>query len=254
MIPPMTEGLVLTEGAVIPRIRGRFAVPYLWCASCPSTQDELRGSGLPEGAVAVAEHQTAGRGRSGRSWEDTPGRSVLVSVLLRPPLETPLPQLSLVAGLAVADSIEALTGLPTGIKWPNDVLLEDSKVAGILLEADGDAVICGIGINVRQTTAELPVATRVPATSLLCATGIAYDRATVLVTVLDTFERRYDTWRHDGIDPLLPELERRNVLRGRRARSGAVEGLVGTLAADGRIVLELDDGSTRLVGSGELEL
>lgn len=250
----MTAGLALTEGNVVPRVRGRFAVPYLWHASCGSTQDVLRGSGLPEGAVAVAEHQTAGRGRSGRHWEDSPGRSVLVSVLLRPPLGTSLPQLSLVTGLAVADAVEALTGLPTGIKWPNDVLIGDRKVAGILLEGDGDAVICGIGINVQQTTAELPVETRVPATSLLCATGISYDRATVLVTVLDTFERRYDTWRHDGIDPLLPDLEHRNVLRGRRARSGSVEGLVGALAADGRIALVLDDGSTQLVGSGELDL
>lgn len=250
----MAATLALTEDVVTPLIRGRFAVPYLWRASCRSTQDVLRGSGLPEGAVAVAEHQTAGRGRSGRRWDDRPGAAVLVSVLLRPPLGAPLPQLSLVAGLATADALEALTGIPAGIKWPNDVLLGGRKVAGILLESDADAVACGIGVNVGQTEGELPTDTRVPAASLRTATGIDFDRATVLASLLDVLERHYDTWRHDGLEPLLPALERRNALRGRRVRVGARQGAVGALAPDGSIELALDDGTTQLVASGELEL
>jgi BirA family biotin operon repressor/biotin-[acetyl-CoA-carboxylase] ligase len=250
----MAATIALTEDVVTPLIRGRFAVPYLWHAACRSTQDVLRGSGLPEGAVAVAEHQTAGRGRSGRRWDDRPGSAVLVSVLLRPPLGAPLPQLSLVAGLAAAEALEGLTGIPAGIKWPNDVLLAGRKVAGILLESDEDAVVCGIGVNVGQLERELPADTRVPAGSLRTATGIDVDRATVLASLLDALERDYDTWRHDGLEPLLPALERRNALRGRRACAGTQEGVVGAFAPDGRIELALDDGTTQLVASGELEL
>lgn len=250
----MTVPAALTEEVVAPLVRGRFAVPYLWQPACPSTQDVLRGSGLPEGAVAVTEHQTAGRGRSGRRWEDAAGRCVLVSVLLRPPRGGPVPQVSLVAGLAVAEALEAVAGLPTGLKWPNDVLVEGRKVAGILLESDGDAVVCGIGVNVDQAEEDLPTGTVAPATSLRVATGRAIDRATVLATMLDALERRYDAWRHDGIEPLLPLLEERNVLRGRRARADGVEGVVGTLARDGRILLELPGGESRPIGSGELQL
>ncbi len=244
----------LTAEVVLPLVRGRFAVPYLWQETCRSTQDVLRGSGLPEGAVAVAEHQTAGRGRSGRQWEDREGQAVLVSVLLRPPSGAALPQLSLVVGLATAEAVEFVTGLAAGIKWPNDVLLGGRKVAGVLLEGDGDAVVCGIGVNVAQQASGLPVQTPVAATSLLLETATAFDRATVLATLLDTLERRYDSWRHDGIEPLLPALEARNALRGRRARAGPVEGVVGSFGHDGRIVLDVEGGTPVLIGTGELVL
>ena len=137
----------------------------------------LRDAELPEGAVAVTEHQTAGRGRSGRSWSDVAGRSLLLSLLLRPPAGRPVEQLSLVVGLAVAEAIEATAELAAAVKWPNDVLVEGGKVAGVLLESSGATVICGIGVNVDQAEAELPAATRLPSGSLRVATGRAHDRA-----------------------------------------------------------------------------
>lgn len=250
----MEERSSLTAEVVLPLVRGRFAVPYLWQETCRSTQDVLRGSGLPEGAVAVAEHQTAGRGRSGRHWEDRAGLAILVSVLLRPPSGAQLPQLSLVVGLSAAEAVEFVGGAPAGIKWPNDVLIGGRKVAGVLLEGDGDAVVCGVGVNVAQEASELPSQTPVAASSLLVETGTLFDRATVLATLLDTLERRYDAWRHDGIEPLLPSLEARNVLRGRRARAGPVEGVVGSFGHDGRLVLEVESGPPVLIGTGELVL
>jgi BirA family biotin operon repressor/biotin-[acetyl-CoA-carboxylase] ligase len=117
---------------VEPLLRGRFGRPYLWSESCASAQDVLRGSDLPEGAVAVTEHQTSGRGREGRPWEDVAGKSLLLSLLLRPPAGMPTHQLALVSGLAVAESVEERRDA-AGIKWPNDVLLEGRKVAGVLL-------------------------------------------------------------------------------------------------------------------------
>src|SRR5437762_6790073 len=115
-----------------PLLTGRFGHVYRYERLCPSTQ-RLLLPGDPEGAVAVAEEQSEGRGRLGRSWHAPAGTSVLVSVLLRPDVETPrLPELSLVAGGAVAQAIAEVTGLEPAIRFPNDVLLGGEKVAGIL--------------------------------------------------------------------------------------------------------------------------
>ena len=248
----MTPHVLLTPDAVEPLLRGRFGRPYLWSESCTSTQNVLRGSVLPEGAVAVTEHQTSGRGREGRPWHDVAGKSLLVSLLLRPPAGTPTQQLALVAGLAVAESVEQDRDA-AGIKWPNDVLLEGRKVAGVLLEASEGAVVCGIGVNVAQVEGELPDGGAVPAGSLLGVTGSAPDRAALLVSLLEIVEHRYDAWRRSGLAPLLDELESRNVLRGRRVEVGGEAGTAGSIAADGRLTLERDDGSTVLVGSGEVQ-
>jgi BirA family biotin operon repressor/biotin-[acetyl-CoA-carboxylase] ligase len=242
---------LLTAAALEPLLRGRFGRPYLWSESCPSTQDVLRGSDLPEGAVAVTEHQTSGRGREGRPWEDVAGASLLLSLLLRPPAGTPTQQLALVAGLAVAEAVEERRDA-AGIKWPNDVLLEGRKVAGVLLESSGGEVVCGIGINVAQDESELPSGTRVPAGSLRALTGRTPDRAELLATLLEIVEHRYDAWCRAGLAPLLDELESRNVLRGRRVEVGGVSGVAGRIAPDGRLTLERNDGSTVLVGSGEV--
>ena len=122
-----------------------------------STNAEARSlavSGAPEGAVVIAESQTAGRGRLGRRWSSPAGRGLLFSVLLRPTLPmSDVHLLTLVVGCAAAQAIESTTGVPTSIKWPNDLFLGDRKVGGILMEIAGeqdevDWVIAGIGINV----------------------------------------------------------------------------------------------------------
>lgn len=242
---------LLTAAAVEPLLRGRFGRPYLWSESCASTQDVLRGSDLPEGAVAVTEHQTSGRGREGRPWKDVAGKALLLSVLLRPPAGTPTHQLALVAGLAVAEAVEEQRDT-AAIKWPNDVLLEGRKVAGVLLEAAGEEVVCGIGINVAQADDELPAGTRVPAGSLLAVTGRAPDRAELLAAFLEIFEHRYHAWCRAGLAPLLDELEARNALRGKRVEVGGEVGTAGAIGADGRLALVRDDGSSVLVASGEV--
>ena len=179
----------LSPAVVQPLLRGSFGTPYLYAQETTSTQDTLAGSDHPHGSVAVAEHQTAGRGRSGRSWEDAPSAALLFSLLLRLPVEAPPPQLSLVAGLAVATAIENETGLRSAVKWPNDVLVDGRKVAGILLEASSPLVVCGIGINVNQDTGNLPRETRLPATSLRVAADRTFDRGVVLAAALDELER-----------------------------------------------------------------
>jgi BirA family biotin operon repressor/biotin-[acetyl-CoA-carboxylase] ligase len=244
----------LTPDVVEPLLRGRFGRPYLWAEESSSTQDMLRGGELHEGAVAVTEHQTAGRGREGRPWQDAAGRALLFSVLLRPRPGFPLPQLSLVGGLAVAEAIEHVSGADARIKWPNDVLVADRKVAGILLEASPDAVACGIGVNVNQDEPELPAETRLPSGSLRTATGREHDRAILLVAILERLQRRYDEWLDLGLALFVPELEHRDALRGLAVRVGDTVGTAAGIALDGRLRIRADDGTETLVASGEVEI
>jgi BirA family biotin operon repressor/biotin-[acetyl-CoA-carboxylase] ligase len=244
----------LAPERVQPRLRGVFGEPYLYAVETPSTQDVLRDSGHPHGAVAVAEHQTVGRGRSGRRWEDEPATALLFSVLLEPPDDAPLPQLSLVAGVAVAVALEREAAVPTLVKWPNDVLVEREKVAGILLEASGGRVVCGIGINVDQDSEELPRDTRAPATSLRLAAGRRFDRGVLLAAVLEELERRYVAWLEHGLAALADELERRHALDGAVVMVEGRRGTAGAIAPDGRLTVELEGGEMLLVESGDVEI
>ncbi len=179
---------------MIPRLRGRFGKPYLYEEVCPSTQ-RLLGAEHSEGAVAVAEEQTEGRGRLGRQWLSPPRVSVLCSILLEPPVATPqLPELSLIAGEACAEAIAAVTGLEPEIKLPNDLLLGGRKAAGILAESRDGRVVLGTGINVNITEEELPKEVDRPATSLLVESGEPVDRVELLVELLERLEHRYDDW------------------------------------------------------------
>lgn len=184
----------LAREIVVPRLRGRFGHDYVYVEVCPSTQ-RLLGPEHTEGAVAVAEEQTEGRGRLGRTWLSPPRASILCSILLIPPVEPPrLPELTTVAGEACAGAIRRVSGLEPTIKLPNDVLVEGGKAAGILAEARDGRVILGIGINVNMKPEELPQGLDPPATSLLAELGRPVDRVELLVMVLEELERRYDDW------------------------------------------------------------
>jgi BirA family transcriptional regulator, biotin operon repressor / biotin---[acetyl-CoA-carboxylase] ligase len=184
----------LAPETVVPRLRGRFGHPYVFVEECPSTQ-RLLGEEHSEGAVALTEEQTEGRGRLGRSWLSPPGVSLLFSVLLEPPIETErLPELTVVAGEACANAIGQVTGLEPEIKLPNDVLIGGRKTAGILAEARDGRVVLGIGVNVNVTAPDLPQGIDPPATSLLLETGSEVDRVELLVEILDRLERAYGDW------------------------------------------------------------
>jgi len=184
----------LAPDSVVPRLRGRFGHPYVFVEKCPSTQ-RLLGEQHSEGAVALTEEQTEGRGRLGRSWLSPPGVNLLFSILLEPPVETArLPELTVVAGEACAAAIGSVTGLEPEIKLPNDVLIGGRKTAGILAEAREGRVVLGIGINVNVATDDLPVDVDTPATSLLVETGREVDRVELLVELLERLEQAYDDW------------------------------------------------------------
>jgi BirA family biotin operon repressor/biotin-[acetyl-CoA-carboxylase] ligase len=184
----------LAPDAVKPLLTGRFGRIYRYGELRPSTQRMLAEDDV-EGTIAVAEEQTEGRGRLGRSWHAPARTSVLFSVLLRPTVDAPrLPELSLVAGGAVAEAIAEVTGIEPSIKFPNDVLVGGRKVAGILAESSEGRVVLGIGVNANQTEDQLPVDAQTEPTSLRIETGRPVDRAQLLAAILIRLERAYDAW------------------------------------------------------------
>ncbi|PRY13503.1 biotin--[acetyl-CoA-carboxylase] ligase [Kineococcus rhizosphaerae] len=218
--------------------------------------DLLADEGAPHGAVLVADHQAAGRGRLGRTWSAPPRSSLAVSVLLRPaqpPARWSL--LPLVTGIAVVDTLAAL-GVQAGLKWPNDVLVtgpdRPGKVCGILCEARPDRVVLGAGINVSLRSEELPVDT---ATSIALAGARAQDRDTVLRRYLRALALRVQAWEA-GQDPL-------DAYRGVSSTIGAqvraqlpdgssLEGTAIDVDADGRLVVQTSDGARTSLAAADV--
>jgi BirA family biotin operon repressor/biotin-[acetyl-CoA-carboxylase] ligase len=191
--------------------------------------DESR-RGAPEGVVAIADHQTAGRGRRGRDWVAPPGSSLLVSVLLRPALAPERTQLvSMACGVAMADAVERVAGFAPGVKWPNDLVVDDRKLAGILAEAEGSAVVVGVGVNVEWH--EFPVELAEIATACNLEAGHAVDRRELLVAFLHELERRYAR-----LDRVPAEYRRRLSTLDRRVRVERPDGdLVGRAVGVGEL-------------------
>lgn len=211
-------------------------------------------AGAAEGLVLVAEAQTAGRGRLGRSWSTPPRAALACSVLLRPAAVPPSARgwLPLLTGLAVAAALRAEAGVTATLKWPNDVLVGDRKIAGILAEAHGDAIVAGVGLNVTLTAAELPVPT---ATSLLLEDAACLDRDRLLAAVLTELASRYTAWAA-GPGALREEYLRWCVTVGREVRVELPGGapLTGTATdvdTSGRLAVRTASGTT-LVGAGDV--
>jgi BirA family biotin operon repressor/biotin-[acetyl-CoA-carboxylase] ligase len=205
--------------------------------------DEAR-AGAPEGLVAVADYQTAGRGRRGRSWVASRGSSLLVSVLLRPSLPSDRTQLvSIAAGLAMADAIERVAGFAPALKWPNDLLVGEKKLAGLLAEGDGDAVVVGVGLNVEWN--DLPFEVADAATACNLVAGRPVDRDAILDAFLDDLGGRAENW-----EAVLSEYRDRLSTIDRRVRIEiATEELTGTafsVGERGELLVERDGTGERV--------
>ena len=240
----------LAPGVVEPLLEGRFGRPYHYEHECESTQ-QLVDRSLDEGAVVLCDVQTAGRGRQGRHWKAPAGSAILCSVLLKPPAERAPQELSLVAGLAVAETVEQALGLAVQLKWPNDVMVNRRKVAGVLAEASNDTVVLGIGVNVNQTREQLPADTTVAPGSLYTSDGVRRERAALLADLLLSLERTYDLWRGGGLNALYDTLGARDFLRGRRIFLDGRAGVGIAIDRSGRLEVEID-GERRTVESGEV--
>jgi BirA family biotin operon repressor/biotin-[acetyl-CoA-carboxylase] ligase len=226
---------------------------------------ELAAAGVPEGATVVAEEQTEGRGRLGRAWVAPPGSSLLVSVVLRPPIATDAVWLTVAAaGVALAGAVDEVApgAAPAGLKWPNDLELHGRKAAGLLAEAqlEGDrlaAVLLGMGVNVTQGAADLPPAVADRATSVSLAAGAPVDRGALLAAWAGRFLAGYQSLCAGRAGEVLAAYRRRLVTVGRRVRAdrvgaGPVVGTAVDLTPTGALVVQTATGARVEVTAGDV--
>ena len=246
----------MTTGAP-PRALGHTVHRLGEVASTQAEAARLAAEGASEGTVVTATHQREGRGRRGREWLDAPGESLLMSIVLRPPIPPGMaPQLSLVAAGAAADAL-GRAGVKAAIRWPNDVMVGPRKICGMLPEAvttrEGtlEHVVLGIGVNVNQR--DFPEPIRRLATSVRIETGREHAVEEVRDALLAALEGWYRRFVEAGLGALLPAWLERAQGIGDRARSAdGREGVVVGLAFDGALLLRTDGGETIRVVAGEI--
>ncbi|PBC79483.1 BirA family biotin operon repressor/biotin-[acetyl-CoA-carboxylase] ligase [Streptomyces sp. TLI_235] len=236
-------------------------------AETGSTNTDLAArarAGAPEGAVLIAESQSAGRGRLERRWSAPPRSGLFLSMLLRP-AEVPVERygwLPILVGVAAATTVSRIAELDTGLKWPNDLQVtvggEERKIGGILTELSGGAVVVGLGINVSLRAGELPVPT---AGSLALAGAEVTDRQILLRGLLREFAELYGEWRAAAGDPhasgLLPAYTARCTTLGRPVRvqlpgDRELAGEAVAVDGDGRLVVRTPDGTRHPVAAGDV--
>jgi BirA family transcriptional regulator, biotin operon repressor / biotin---[acetyl-CoA-carboxylase] ligase len=228
-----------------------------------STQDvakELALRGEPEGTAVMAVKQTKGRGRSGHSWVSPPGKNLALSLILRPRIDPARAGLlGLLTSIAVAETCEILGVPKTELKWPNDVLVDGRKIAGILSEATMDdrtvrSVIVGIGLNVNMEQADFPSEFRDSATSLLLCTGKVREVEETARLLLGRLRDLYQRAKQKGY-AFIPALwEIRWAHRGRTLSRNGVVGRGEGVGADGALLLRTGDGNLCRVTSGEVQM
>jgi len=236
----------------------------VYCSSIGSTNQalkELAAQGAPEGTLVVADEQTAGRGRLGRKWLAPPGTSLLLSLLFRPDLApNQAPRLTMICSLAMADAIEGLTGLPVGLKWPNDILIRGKKAGGILTESGTtgehlDYVVVGMGLNVNLDISDLPEL-RDMATSLSQELGQEVSRLELLWKILEGIEARYKSLRRGEL--LHEEWVARLINLGCEVQvatpQGVLAGWAEGVGTDGALVLRTPDGRRERILAGDVAL
>jgi BirA family biotin operon repressor/biotin-[acetyl-CoA-carboxylase] ligase len=258
-----------------PRLHTRWlARRFEWLETTDSTNraaSELARNGAPHGATVVAEGQTAGRGRLGRSFFSPPGLNLYSSTVLRPLLDTArAPTTILAAAVAVADTIARTVGDDgaVAIKWPNDVLLGGRKTSGILMEMGAEAtqvrfLVLGIGVNLNVSRETFPDEFRALATSLSSHLGRPVDRIAFAAQLYDTLEDVLDLHADSGFEAVRPRFEARFHMKGQRVRvldgvgnahATALEGHAVDIDGDGALWIERDDGIRERVVAGDVTI
>ena len=260
---------ILSEEEVRERLRtdviGRRLVCLPETASTNVTAFRMAEDGAAEGTVIIADAQSGGKGRMGRVWSSPPGINLYCSIVLRPTIKPyHAPQLTFLSAVAVARAIEQTTALKPGIKWPNDVLIHGSKVAGLLnemsAETDGiNFVILGIGVNLNMSTTQFPADLRTPATSLLLELGRPVNRAQFTAAMLGELDRLYKDFLACGFGPVREEWQQRCNANGHEVSvsdGGAetVRGVFDGIDGDGAMLVRLPNGRVERILCGDVRV
>lgn len=220
--------------------------------------------GAIEGTLILAEEQTGGRGRLGRSWHSPRGKGIWMSLILRPRLPIQAaPQMTLLTAVALARTLNVHLQLDAGIKWPNDIYLDGKKVSGILTEMSADSdrihyIIVGIGINANLAQHEIPDELQHKATSLRIAAGREIDRHAVVQSFCYEFEKLYQLYLEEGFVPIKMLWEARSISLGQNVVAhtlqGEISGLVLEIDDIGALSILTSDGTVRKIFSADLEM
>lgn len=244
------------------RIVGREIQVFQATTSTNDVVDKLARDGVREGAIVFSESQSKGRGRLGRSWCSAPGRGIWMSVLLRPRL-TPqsVTQLTIAAATALIRAIRRQTGLMADVKWPNDILVNGLKVAGILTELSAELdhvkyVVLGIGVNANQEIADFPSELRAVATSLKLSAGRKINRPELAAQILRDLDYDYDRVLTGRFDAVALEWENRCSTLGRhvsiRVGDRLVQGQAETLDNAGALLVRTEHGHLERIIGGDV--
>jgi BirA family biotin operon repressor/biotin-[acetyl-CoA-carboxylase] ligase len=256
----------LSDEEIVPHLSTRWlAHSYHHLTTVGSTNDYalmLAAEGAPHGAVVVAEEQTKGRGRLKREWMSFPNQGIYLSMLLRDLLPTRVaPQTSFIGSLAMVKMLKETFGICASIKWPNDVLIQGRKVAGILTETQSDQdfsrfIVVGIGINVNHGRQEMEGPFRYPATSIAIETGLVVKRQKVLLEFLGRFENEYERFLKGGLPALLPEIEQYSDMMGKTITvvygDRQIVGKAIGISAEGALLLLRENGAREHIWAGDV--
>lgn len=245
----------------------RFGRKVVYQEETNSTQtvaNELVMNDAPEGSIVVAERQLSGRGRLQRSWVTSSGKAIAMSIILRPSISPRVaPQLTLLTAVAIASAIEKVTGLHPQIKWPNDILINNKKVCGILTEMQGDAdciksVVIGIGINVNQVEEDYPLELLDIATSLRIEKGQIFLRAKLIQVILAELEKYYEIFLEKGFMPIKILWESYAISLGKQIKATTLtEEIVGNaigITDEGQLLLEDILGNVHTIYSADISI
>jgi BirA family biotin operon repressor/biotin-[acetyl-CoA-carboxylase] ligase len=241
---------------------GRAIVHRIETGSTNGLAMELALQGAAEGTAVVAEAQTAGKGRRGRSWV-SPRGNLYLSVVLRPAVPVyKAPLITLMGAVAVASAIRKHLGVPAAIKWPNDILISGKKVCGLLTEMSAEPdrirhIVLGIGVNVNMDLRVLPSDIRSRSTTLAAEAGRSIDRTKLLKALLTELDHWYRCFLRKEADVIVAWQELNETIGKRVAVSGAgdiLEGKAAGVDAEGRLILQLDDGTVRQVAAGDVTI
>ena len=253
------------QGSCQGKLLGR---EMIYLESADSTNRQARGKalrGAPEGLVVIADSQTQGKGRMGRTWISPPGVNVYFSIVLQPSIPPHrAPQITLLAGISCAQALIKVTGLDPRLKWPNDIFLNGKKAAGILAEMEGERsdlhfVVVGIGINVNWAGEDIPLDLRETTTSLRAETGREFSRALIASEVLAELERNYALFLAEGFSERMRQ--EWNALSGMKEKWATVSfldqkisGKILGLDTDGALLLLDEEGNTQRFIVGDVSL
>ncbi len=225
---------------------------------------ELARQGAQDGTVVIAEEQTGGKGRLGRNWYSPPGQGIWFSIILRPPIApVDIPKITIVCAVAVAKTIKDFTGVSAGIKWPNDILINNRKVAGILIEMNAETdkvnyLIVGIGINVNLDLKTIPPGLTGIITSLEEQKGGPVTRVGLLAELLNSLDVLYREFIEGNFTPILSVWKEMSVTLNRWVRIDSLnkidEGIAFDIDNGGALLIMKKDGSMKRILSGEISI